>query len=95
MENHSLQIAIIFAIMLAATTTTMMVVPIGIAHATIWGDLGMGYQDGKNQAYNDWYHGNGEDSSCPRSGESNSLSYCSGYAIGYNGEWGAFLQTQR
>jgi hypothetical protein len=68
MENHSLQIAIIFAIMLAATTTTI-VVPIGIAHASIIGDFGMGYQDDKNQAYNDWYQNNGEDSSCPRSGE--------------------------
>lgn len=90
MENHFSQIAIIF-VMLAATTTTMT----GIAHASIIGDFGIGYQDGKNQAYNDWYQGNGEDSSCPRSGEGDSLSYCSGYAIGYNGEWGAFLQTQR
>jgi hypothetical protein len=92
MENHSLQIAIIFAIILAATTTTMMVVPIGIAHASIWGDLGIGYQDGKNQAYNDFSnHVYGD--ACPRDGIG-TASYCAGYTLGYDVEMGAESQVQ-
>jgi hypothetical protein len=54
-------------------TTTVVV---QAAHASIIGNLGMGYQTGKTQTYDDWYQGNGEEenSSCPRSGGSDSLS---------------------
>lgn len=56
------------------------------AHASIIGDFGAGYQQGKNDAY----YGYG-DGSCPY-GYSNS--YCVGYHTGYDAELAVINQAQ-
>jgi hypothetical protein len=55
---------------------------IAVVHASIIGDFGIGYQAGKNQAYSDWNGGYSQNDSCP---SGNSISYCSGYRVGYDG----------
>ena len=64
---------------------------IAAVHASIIGDFGIGYQAGKNQAYSDWNGGYSQNDSCP---SGNSISYCSGYTVGYDAEWGTLQQAQ-
>jgi hypothetical protein len=64
---------------------------IAAVHASIIGDFGIGYQAGKDQAYSDWNGGYSQNDSCP---SGNSISYCSGYTVGYDAEWGTLQQAQ-
>jgi hypothetical protein len=48
----------------------------------MWGDMGMGYQAGKEQALSDWNAGRTISSECPYTGVSSS--YILGYTAGYN-----------
>jgi hypothetical protein len=64
---------------------------IAAVHASIIGDFGIGYQAGKNQAYSDWNGGYSQNDSRP---SGYSLSYCSGYTVGYDAEWGTLQQAQ-
>lgn len=58
---------------------------ISSVHASIWGDFGAGYQQGKNDAWN------GYSEHCP-DGYSNS--YCAGYHTGYEFEYATLQQAQ-
>jgi hypothetical protein len=71
--------------------TVLGVGSVAFVHASIIGDFGIGYQAGKNQAYSDWNGGNSQNDSCP---SGNSISYCSGYTVGYDAEWGTLQQAQ-
>ena len=77
--NKSILIALpVIVILLGATTT------IATAHASIIGDFGIGYANGKTAAYN------GYGDYC--NGYSNS--YCAGFHVGYAGEEAALQQAQ-
>jgi len=51
------------------------------------GDFGVGYDAGKNHAYNDFPTGTPTNEACP----GGSISYCSGYTAGYDSEWATLL----
>jgi hypothetical protein len=63
---------------------------IAIVQASIIGDFDIGYQDGKNHGYNDFYAGINDDSFPSGVG----TSYCSEYVVGYDDEQGTVKQAQ-
>jgi hypothetical protein len=60
--------------------------------ASILGNLGQGYDAGKEQAKSDWNDGKSSDSSCPSGWTS--WSWCTGYKAGYVKEWIALSESQ-
>lgn len=77
--NKAVLIAVPIIAIIVGTMT------ISSAHASIIGDFGIGYNNGKSDAY----YGNG-DGTCP--GGSNS--YCAGYHAGYVAEELTIQQAQ-
>ena len=62
------------------------------AHASYFGDAAQGYDQGKQNAINDWNNGNRTpDYTCP-SGVS--TTYCTGYVAGYTVGWNSEQNLQ-
>ena len=63
-----------------------------IVHASIIGDFGIGYNQGKIDANSDWYAGRTMSDTCPYSGVS--ATYSAGYTAGYLWAWNGFSASQ-
>ncbi len=77
----------IILFMTTISILTMLVIGpmMAVAHASILGDCGIGYQAGKQQAYNDFPNQYNEAS--PYNGVDGKIAYNSCYQTGYEWEW--------
>jgi hypothetical protein len=84
-QNRTFLLTIL--VLVGAVVSSMGVVgPVSRAYASILGNLGSGYDDGKQQAIADWNSGKTFNDSCPYDALTY-VSYCAGYAAGYNVGW--------
>jgi hypothetical protein len=72
--------------LLAPNASAMLAYASSNECSSIVGCYGDGYEQGKDQGANDWIEGREHDSSCP---PNDSLSFCTGYKVGYEVSWGA------
>jgi hypothetical protein len=76
-------ITIALAVMLSVTPLTLSSVTSASA-SSIVGSYGDGYELGKKAGQSDYESGSGHNSKCP---PNDSLSWCTGYKVGYEAGW--------
>ncbi|MFZ0513631.1 MAG: hypothetical protein WAM14_18640 [Candidatus Nitrosopolaris sp.] len=91
-ENRTFPLRACVLVLVLVSALAIAVGSATITHASIIGDFGIGYQDGKNKAYNDFP--NTDDDTCPYAGYAGYTSYCTGYIVGYDDELGTLQHAQ-